>query len=213
MRDESEQAVIHRLEAFSDIVIGFALAQLGLTLTMPVHGARDLFVHVKGATELMGFAVTFALVCAVWWLHHKLFRHLFVPARANVGMNFAALGGVIFLAYSMQVFLHFGFRDPVAFPMYTGSYAWVLMWFAIIAWNGMRLRADRMPAVIRVESLEYAIRLTVMALYLIAMTVATLVFGVESPIATWLTFGLVAVAVALRVLKRRLRPAASSPSA
>jgi hypothetical protein len=27
----------HRLEAFSDVVIGFSLAQLGLTLVIPAH--------------------------------------------------------------------------------------------------------------------------------------------------------------------------------
>jgi uncharacterized membrane protein len=212
MRDESEQTVIHRLEAFSDIVIGFALAQLALTLTLPVHGARELFVHVKGATQLMGFAVTFALVCAVWWLHHKLFRHLFVPTRASIAMNFAALGGVIFLAYSLQVFLHFGFRDPVAFPMYTGSYGWVLFWFALIAWNGLRLRADRMNAMLRWDSLEYAIRLSVMTMYLLALTVAALLFGVGSSLSSWLTAGLVVVVIVWRILKRRLQPV-SSPSA
>jgi uncharacterized membrane protein len=108
MRDESEKEVVHRLEAFSDIVIGFSLAQLGLTLIIP-HRAIDLFMHVSGARTLLGFAVTFALVCAVWWSHHRLFRHAFVPTPLNIFANFAALGGVIFLSYSMQVLIHSAF--------------------------------------------------------------------------------------------------------
>jgi hypothetical protein len=59
VRDESEKEVIHRLEAFSDIVIGFSLAQLGLSLTIPAH-ARDLFVHVRGATGLLALVITFS---------------------------------------------------------------------------------------------------------------------------------------------------------
>ena len=37
LRDEPEKEVVHRLEAFSDIVIGFSLAQLGLSLTLPAR--------------------------------------------------------------------------------------------------------------------------------------------------------------------------------
>lgn len=208
MRDESEKEVIHRLEAFSDIVIGFSLAQLGLTLTIPAH-ARDLFTHIHGATSLMGLVITFTLVCGVWWSHHRLFRHLFVPTTINIVANFAALGGVIFLAYSMQVLLHFGFGDPVAFPMYTGAYAWILLLFSFIAWNGMRLRSRQMHAELRSLSLLYTIRLSVVALYLTLMTVAVLVFGLHSNVSLWMFAALVVVVAVSRILARRL---ISSPS-
>jgi hypothetical protein len=51
IRDESEKEVVHRLEAFSDIVIGFSLAQLGLTLIIPRH-AIDLFSNGNGVRAL-----------------------------------------------------------------------------------------------------------------------------------------------------------------
>ena len=212
MRDESEKEVIHRLEAFSDIVIGFSLAQLGLSLTIPEHG-RDLFLHVRGATGIVALVVTFALVCAVWWMHHRLFRHLFVPTPANIIANFAALGGVIFLAYSMQVLVHVHFTDPVAIALYTGSYGWILVLFALIAWNGMRLRRDRLSPELRTSSFHYAVRLSIMAVWLVVMTIAVSFFGVKPEVAQWL---FVALAVPLTINRligrRRQRRAISSPS-
>jgi uncharacterized membrane protein len=209
MRDESEKEVIHRLEAFSDIVIGFSLAQLALSLTMPAHG-RDLFVHISGARVLIALVITFALVCAIWWSHHRLFRHLFVPTRVNIFANFAALGGVIFLTYSMQVLLHVGMGDAVAYAMYTGSYGWILLLFAFIAWNGLRLRGAQLHAELHAHSVNLAVRLTVIGLWLAAMTAVTLIFGFQPRVMQWLVLALVAVMAVYRIATRSR--AANSPS-
>lgn len=212
MRDESEQAVIHRLEAFSDIVIGFSLAQLALTLVIPQHNPRDLFVHVKGVKELFGFGITFALVCAVWWSHHRLFRHLFVPVPVNIVANFAALGGVIFLAFSLQVLVHFSLNDPVAYAMYTGSYAWITLLFAAMAWNGLRLRRDRMTHDVRVLGTRFAVRSSIVAVWLCTLTAVSLTLGVNNPVTPWLVAAFVLSLLVHRLIMRR-RPTVSSPSA
>lgn len=207
MRDESEKEVVHRLEAFSDIVIGFSLAQLGLSLTMPDHG-RDLFTHVRGATGIIALIITFTLVCGVWWMHHRLFRHLFVPTPINIIANFAALGGVIFLAYSMQVLVHVHFADAVAFALYTGSYAWIMVLFAAIAWNGMRLRRGRMDAELRMVCFHYAVRLSIIAAWLVVMTLATTLFGVRPQVTQWLFVLLVVPLTINRIIGRRRERAA-----
>lgn len=176
MRDESEKEVIHRLEAFSDIVIGFGLAQLGLSLTIPKH-VSDLFVHTHGLSTLGAFAVTFVLVCSLWWMHHKLFRHLFVPTRLNIILNFAALGGVLFYAYVMQVLLHVGFRDPYALPLYLGCYAYITLLFSVIAWTGLLARRERLPEALRATSNDFTIRLTIIAAGFSTMTAVVLIAG------------------------------------
>lgn len=212
MRDESEKEVIHRLEAFSDIVIGFSLAQLALTLVIPLHGARDLFVHVKGASELIGFLITFTLVCAIWWSHHRLFRHLFVPTPVNIVANFAALAGVIFLTFSVQVLVHFSLHDTTAYAMYTGSYAWITLLFSAMAWNGLRLRGDKMPRDVQANGKKFAVRTSMIAGWLIAITAATSVFGVSNNIVPWLTLGFVVSLAVYRAVTRR-GSAVNSPSA
>ena len=63
------------LEAFSDIIIGFSLAELTLSLVIPVH-ALDFFARPLG---LIAFLVTFVLVVRFWWLHFVIFEHYFEP--------------------------------------------------------------------------------------------------------------------------------------
>ena len=92
-RDETQQRLIHRLEAFSDIIIGFSLAQLALSLAIPKNGAEGLLQHSE---PLIAFIITFALVCGMWWAHHKLFVHYFVPIPVMVVLNFITLAGVSF---------------------------------------------------------------------------------------------------------------------
>lgn len=213
MRDEAEKEVVHRIEAFSDIVIGFSLAQLGLNLTIPAH-ARDLFTHVHGATGLIALVITFALVCLVWWNHHRIFRHLFIPTAFNVFANFAALCGVILLAYSMQIVVHNHMGDKVAFAMYTGSFSWIMGLFAMLAWSGLRARGSAMSAKTRAESYKTAIRDTVVSFWTLAFTVVVLVYGLRGPALIWLESGLVLSFVLVRFLSRgkRVAEASNSPS-
>lgn len=91
---------VHRIEAFSDVVIGFSLAQLGATLVVPAHAAQIL-------TEpgwFFGFAWTFALVCLMWWSHNRLFRTVFVPTPIALMLNFALLATIVLIVYFAQLF-------------------------------------------------------------------------------------------------------------
>jgi uncharacterized membrane protein len=215
MRDESEQAVLHRLEAFSDIVIGFSLAQVGLSLTIPQH-ISDIFGHVKGISGLFALVITFTLVCSLWWLHHKLFRHLFVPTARNVAINFAALGGILFYAYVMQVLIHVTFSDPYAFPLYFGCYAYIALLFAYLAWYGLRARGATFPAPVREEQRDLAVRLTILAVGFTAVTVLALIAGSNLGVLRFAAFLVVIPLLIQRLLirRRKARAAAlSSPSA
>jgi uncharacterized membrane protein len=63
MRDE---VFVRRLEAFGDIVMGFSLALLGLTLVVPDHAAA----LVEHQNWLVAYVWTFALVCVLWASHY-----------------------------------------------------------------------------------------------------------------------------------------------
>jgi uncharacterized membrane protein len=211
MRDESEKEVIHRLEAFSDIIIGFSLAQLGLTLTLP-NSAINLFTHVKGVRELLGFVITFALVCAVWWSHHRLFRHAFVPTTINILANFAALGGVIFLAFSMQVLVHATLVDRTAYAMYTGSYAWIVLLFAFLWWNSIRLRGTQLTGKLRANAVRFAVRSTIVGTWLAVLTAVALVLGPQSALNSLMVMLLVVALAIHRVVTRRRAEVTSTNS-
>lgn len=101
--DETQERLIHRLEAFSDVVIGFSLAQLALSMGIPKHGAADFFRSSYGTTPLIAFVITFSLVCGIWWAHHRLFTHYFVPNAGMMLLNFVTLACVGLAVYGVQL--------------------------------------------------------------------------------------------------------------
>lgn len=99
-----DERLTHRLEAFSDVVIGFSLAQMSVNLVIPRH-ASEVFTHTAA---LAAFAWTFFLVAAFWWSHRRLFDGYFVPTPFTVTLNFVALAVLVWLVYEVQVFVRFG---------------------------------------------------------------------------------------------------------
>jgi uncharacterized membrane protein len=100
MESLDAERYVHRIEAFSDVVIGFSLAQLGATLVVPPHAAEI----AQDPGWLFGFAWTFALVCLMWWSHNRLFRTVFVPTPFALILNFALLATIVLLVYFAELF-------------------------------------------------------------------------------------------------------------
>jgi hypothetical protein len=92
-----------RLEAFSDIVIGLSLAQLGLTLVIPAHAIE----FVTRPAGIFAFIVTFVVVGRFWWVNFFVFEHYFRPNRTMVAFNFIALGSLLLQIFALQLYLHF----------------------------------------------------------------------------------------------------------
>lgn len=100
---ERDERYTHRLEAFSDIVLGFSLGQLAINSAIPPHAIEIL----TRPAALFAYIVTFGIVVSVWSLHHRLFSEYFVPNRLLVALNFLTLGCVVYLSYTVQVYVHF----------------------------------------------------------------------------------------------------------
>lgn len=123
--DESAERFIHRLEAFSDIVIGFSLAQLGLNLTIPKSGA-DL---IANPWWFFGFIFAFAVICSMWFFHHRLFSQWFVPKTLPIVLNFVWLGILVLLVYFTLLYVKLP-ADAVVMRFYFLGYA---LAYAILA--------------------------------------------------------------------------------
>jgi len=120
-RGHARENVIRRLESFSDIVIGFSLAQLGLSLVIPPH-AIDF---VQRPVGLVAFFITFFVVVRFWWTHFRIFRSYFEPNRVMMTLNFVALAALTVQIFSLQLYLHFvplG-QGMVAARIYFGFFA------------------------------------------------------------------------------------------
>jgi len=134
----NEERLVHRLEAFSDVVIGFVLAELAITLSVPktMPAPADLL------PSLFVFASTFALVVIVWYLHNRLFALYFVPNFVMVALNFIMLGGVIVMAYVLQVATRFSGEpgDIHLFGMWSECFAGVYFLIGVMYGIGTYLR-------------------------------------------------------------------------
>jgi uncharacterized membrane protein len=98
--DPRDERLIHRLEAFSDIVIGFSMALLAINLqpNLPTVGLL--------APALVAFLVSFGFVALLWWLHNRLFAYYFTATPLAIGLNFAALAGVALFIFATTAVAH-----------------------------------------------------------------------------------------------------------
>jgi uncharacterized membrane protein len=89
---------VTRLEGFSDAVFGFALTLLVVSLETPqsVGALRDL---VRG---FLPFALTFAMVCWIWYEHNVFFRRYGLQDPWTVFINSILLFVVLFYVYPLK---------------------------------------------------------------------------------------------------------------
>jgi uncharacterized membrane protein len=137
--DGGDAQTIHRLEAFSDIVIGFCIAEMGLNLIVPKTAAQLPSIVI--GTD--GFVISFVLVAILWWIHHRLFKSIFVLNTATVIVNFAMLGALVLMVYFQQICVHLIAIDDdprVALQLWFVSYGVVYALVAVMLWAGLRAR-------------------------------------------------------------------------
>lgn len=117
----SEERTLHRLEAFSDIVIGFGLAQLGAVLVI------DQKTMTLDAAAVIAYFGAFAVICSLWYFHHRLFENFFVPRTWPIVLNFLWLAIVVLLVFcaahfnSLNAFTNANL-DLLYFGLYAGAY-------------------------------------------------------------------------------------------
>jgi uncharacterized membrane protein len=168
MRDE---VFVRRLEAFGDIVMGFSLALLGLTLVVPDHAAALL----EHQTWLIAYVWTFALVCIMWASHYWTFRYVFVPTPFCLVVNYAKLALTVLLVFMVQVLMRSyetgTARDViVANELYWGCLAAIWAATALLLLVGLRDRR----AFLAPEIAQRAVA----RIYRIAATIPALVVGI-----------------------------------
>jgi uncharacterized membrane protein len=198
---------VSRIEGFSDAVFGFALTLLVVSLEVP-----DTFEGLKGILRgFLPFALTFALVCWIWYEHYAFFRTFDVDDKITIALNCALLFIVLFFVYPLK----FVFSNVVPMVLGEPHVFWsmspgenrTLMWvysagfvamfaiFALLYWN-MYSRRDRLQlserqafeawAGVRTHSLSMTVGLLSVVL---ALTVpinwiwtAGAIYGLQGPI-------------------------------
>ena len=136
--EDSDERTLHRLEAFSDIVIGFSLAQLG---------AAEVFTKTMAwnASGASAFFASFAIVCSLWYFHHRLFQNYFVPKALPIVLNFLWLAVVVLLVFVSVRSSASGFQSRNATLLYFGLYTLAYFILTLQTAIGMRLKPAREP--------------------------------------------------------------------
>jgi len=89
---------VTRIEGFSDVVFGFALTLLVVSLEVP-DSFDKLFEQMQG---FVGFALMFAMVCWIWYEHNKFFRRYGLQDPWTVFLNSVLLFVVLFYVYPLK---------------------------------------------------------------------------------------------------------------
>lgn len=143
--NESDEHLVRRLEGFSDVVIGFSLAELTVSLSIPAHFSELL----TNGTWIVAYLWTFSLVCYAWFEHHRLFASVFIPRAASMLLNFAWLASIGLIVYVVQLLIHFE-SDVLAarliFEWYFGLYAANLFILSALYLLGLRGHSHDIPS-------------------------------------------------------------------
>src|SRR6478672_4918606 len=89
---------VSRIEAFSDVVFGFALTLLVVSLEVP-KTFDDLLTDMRG---FIPFAVCFGIFALVWWQHHNFFRRYGLDDAITATLNFVLLFVMLFYTYPLK---------------------------------------------------------------------------------------------------------------
>ena len=152
-QSEHRSHFTRRLEAFSDIVFGFSLAQLGLQLQVPANPA-DLLGH---PVRWLIFFGTFGIICAFWLAHFRMFRLAFEPQPFDVLLNFLFLAFVAVLPFAMQTNIRFE-GDNRAYALYAGAFAGISLPMLLLLARGLARRNPHLTGTERLQLWRAVIR-------------------------------------------------------
>jgi hypothetical protein len=170
---------------------------------------------------LIAFVITFTLVCGMWWAHHKLFAHYFVPVPPMIVLNFITLAGVSFAVYTVQLMFHVGtpaipaspghpFQPAIPghsaldFALYEGSLAFVYALLGIQYFYGWTVRRTFVPPNIADRGLRAGLMLGGIGIAFAIMALMTERYGLHVKGLQYAAFIVVAYAICLRLLFRFL---------
>jgi uncharacterized membrane protein len=142
-----------RIDAFSDVVFGFALTLLVVSLEVP-HTFEELNRSLRG---FIPFAICFLLLILLWYSHFKFFRRYGLHDNGTIVINAALLFVVLFYVYPLKFLFTvltnaWVGQDNSAFGtsgqmrelmlLYGVGFVAVYLLFTALHWNALRQRDE-----------------------------------------------------------------------
>lgn len=137
---------VSRIEAFSDVVFGFALTLIVVSLEVPKN-YNDLMAIMRG---FPAFAICFATLVWIWHEHHKFFRRYDMRDEGTIALNAVLLFLVLFYTYPLKFIFSLvtGEADgrygdaAVLFSVYGGGFIGIFLMLFLLNWRAYRKRAE-----------------------------------------------------------------------
>jgi uncharacterized membrane protein len=143
---------ITRLEAFCDVVFGFAITLLVVSLEVP-HTYAELMADMRG---FLPFAACFAQLAMIWRTHYRFSRRYGLEDPYTVFLNVVLLFLVLFYVYPLKFVFTLLFSEltgagtvdlgwhegSVLMRIYAAGFASVFLLFALLYGHAYRLRKD-----------------------------------------------------------------------
>ena len=177
---------VSRIEAFSDVVFGFALTLIVVSLEVP-QTFDELMGIMRG---FPAFAICFATLVWIWHEHHKFFRRYDMRDEVTIALNAVLLFIVLFYTYPLKFVFSIvtgavrGSGDaPKLFLIYGGGFIGIFLMLFLM--NG---RAWQKRGEMRLNEFEAHDTLTSMIFY-----------------GSYCVIGLASIAVALLVRGENIR--------
>lgn len=140
-----------RIDGFSDVVFGFALTLLVVSLEAPKTFA-ELHEMVGG---FLPFAVSFLFLLLIWFGHFQFFRRFGLEDPTTIVLNSTLLFVVLFYVYPLKFLFNLMFGDLVheshvthitdaqtreLMVLYGAGFAAIYLLLAALYWNAWRQR-------------------------------------------------------------------------
>lgn len=136
---------VSRVEAFSDVVFGFALTLIVVSLEVPTSYA-ELLNTMRG---LPAFAICFAILTWVWHVHHTFFRRYALTDEITIALNTALLFIVLFYIYPLKFMFSFvtgqiqgGLNGRSLMYIYGLGFMGIFILFFLLYGHAWRLRDE-----------------------------------------------------------------------
>ena len=133
---------VSRIEAFSDIVFGFALTLIVVSLEVP-KTFKELMEAMKG---FPAFALCFAILLWIWHAHYTFYRRYAIHDEFTLVVNSTLLFVVLFYVYPLKfvftgMFVHPDFTPHAArvmFTIYGLGFTSIFLLYALLYGHALR---------------------------------------------------------------------------
>lgn len=142
-----------RIDGFSDVVFGFALTLLVVSLEVPKTYV-ELHEMVRG---FFPFAISFLLLLMIWYAHFQFFRRYGLDDFRTIVLNSCLLFVVLFYVYPLKFLFSLmvdglqgeehgpritASQTPELMLLYGGGFAAIYLLVAALYWNAWRQREE-----------------------------------------------------------------------